>query len=620
MPFININGANLYYELYGTDRSDRAPIVLIHGSTMTGQADWHAVAPLLATHYRVIVPDCRGHGQSSNPNLSYSFKELAADVAALIRALGYERAHIIGHSNGGNVALVTLLEHPDVVQTCIPQAANAYVSQYLIDREPAVFDPVRVAREAPDWMNEMIALHGSTYGSDYWRDLLRLTLREIITEPNYTPDDLARVQRPTFVIQGANDVVNAPDRHAEFIAQHIPAAELWIPPHVAHSVHHEIPLEWLTHVLEFLKRRGDEANDALYRLRQAHYADTRDTIFDVQASPSAVQEEGRGEAVGAGTVPAAVRLTGRVLTAEQHQAAFDVLPATSIDDQINVLLTDESPWALVKRSVSDVRRQPDGLGEQVTQLFVGESVRVLEDRGYWSLVRAERDGYIGWTRTAALQMCDRKAVRAYQKSANVLIQVGLARSFDRPVTGAQQVGALPFGVALPMIETKRGWGAIRLPDDRVWWVKETDVLSLTDRPKPNAVGIAFTLDRIKSFVGIPYMWGGRSPYGYDCSGLAQTFWAFMGVQIPRDADQQFRAGKIVKGTPRPGDLLFFGGDDSDLVEARHERITHVVISLGGDELIHANGGSWSIATNSLNPASPIYRPDLRESLVGARRY
>jgi pimeloyl-ACP methyl ester carboxylesterase len=78
---------------------------LIHGSTITGAEDWSRVAPLLARQYRVIVPDCRGHGQSTNPDLSYSFKEMADDTAALVRALGYERAHIIGHSNGGNVAL-----------------------------------------------------------------------------------------------------------------------------------------------------------------------------------------------------------------------------------------------------------------------------------------------------------------------------------------------------------------------------------------------------------------------------------------------------------------------------------------------------------------------------------
>jgi cell wall-associated NlpC family hydrolase len=182
------------------------------------------------------------------------------------------------------------------------------------------------------------------------------------------------------------------------------------------------------------------------------------------------------------------------------------------------------------------------------------------------------------------------------------------------------VGKLPFGIALPAIEMQRGWAAICLPHDRVWWVKESDLLLITDRPRPNAAGIAFTLDLVKPFVGTPYLWGGRSPYGYDCSGLAQTFWGFMGVPIPRDADQQFRAGKIVKGKPRPGDLLFFGGDDSDLVDARHQRITHVAISLGGDDLIHANGGSWNIAYNSLDPASPIYRADLHKSFAGARRY
>jgi hypothetical protein len=324
------------------------------------------------------------------------------------------------------------------------------------------------------------------------------------------------------------------------------------------------------------------------------------TIFDVHQSEAVVR--------------------GRVLAEEQHQAALNALPAQPASDEVKVLLTDDAPWALVKRSVSDVRRVPDGLSEQLTQLLVGESVRVLEDRGYWSLVRAERDGYIGWTRSAALQPLERKMVRAYQKSATVIIKAPLAQAYNRAAKNAVEVGKIPFGVTLPMIETRGSLSAVRLPDDTIWWLRTIDLLPLADRPKANAEGMAFTLDLIKHFVGTPYMWGGRSPYGYDCSGLAQTFWAFMGVQIPRDADQQFHAGKVVKGQPRLGDLLFFGGDDSDLADARTERITHVVISLGGDEVIHANGGSWNIAYNSLDPASPIYRADLRDSLVGVRRF
>src|SRR5688500_9066227 len=178
MPYIDINGATIYYQSYGDDKPLQTPIVLIHGSTVDSHTDWDSIAPRLARRYKVFAPDCRGHGHSNNPNTSYSFKELADDVAAFVRAMGYERAHIIGHSNGGNVALVTLVEHPEMVQTCILQAANAYVTRYLIEREPKVFDPEYLAREAPEWLAEIKSLHNEVHGSEYWRDLIWLTMKE----------------------------------------------------------------------------------------------------------------------------------------------------------------------------------------------------------------------------------------------------------------------------------------------------------------------------------------------------------------------------------------------------------------------------------------------------------
>jgi pimeloyl-ACP methyl ester carboxylesterase len=263
MPFIPINGADIYYQVYGKDQPGRAPILLIHGSTITGEIDWSHIAPRLAAEYKVYAPDCRGHGQSTNPSTisgqatggGYSFKQLADDAAAFIRAMGYERMHIIGHSNGGNVVLVTLVEHPEVTQTAIPQAANAYVTDYLREREPIVLEPDYYAAHNPESVAEMIAAHGPTHGPDYWRKLLTDTMLEIIREPNYTPADLAKVTRPTLVIMGANDKVNAPDRHAQFIAENIPGAELWIPENTGHNVHFELPDEWVARVLDFLKRR-----------------------------------------------------------------------------------------------------------------------------------------------------------------------------------------------------------------------------------------------------------------------------------------------------------------------------------------------------------------------------
>ncbi|HEU0295021.1 MAG TPA: alpha/beta hydrolase, partial [Anaerolineales bacterium] len=225
-------------------------------STVDSHTDWDSLIPTLAQRYKVFAPDCRGHGKSNNPHMSYSFKELSDDVAAFIRVMGYEKAHIIGHSNGGNVALVTALEHPEVTQTCIAQAANAYVTRYLIEREPKVFDAERVERERPDWRDEMIQLHSAVNGHEYWKDLLWLTMKEIISEPNYSPADLARVSRPMLVIMGGEDKVNAPDEQAQYIAQHVPDAELWIPEKTGHNVHHERKEEWLERVLDFLHRRG----------------------------------------------------------------------------------------------------------------------------------------------------------------------------------------------------------------------------------------------------------------------------------------------------------------------------------------------------------------------------
>lgn len=616
MPFIEINAAQIYYQAFGADQPGKEPILLIHGSTITGQEDWGLIAPLLARDYRVIVPDCRGHGQSSNPTLSYSFKEMADDVAALVHALGYKRAHIIGHSNGGNVALVTLLEHPEAVQTAILQAANAYVSQDLVDKEPHLFDPDRVQNEAPNWMKNMIRLHGPTHGQEYWRDLLRLTVQEIITEPNYAPADLGKVERPVFIIQGENDTVNAPARHAQFMAENIPYAEQWLPAGVGHNVHTEATLEWIRRILDFLDRRGTDPGEALHRLKCSRYADDRDTIFQPQVRLTA---EG-------------LHLSGQVLTVENaeavRQAITQVLPSTTpMQDELRVLLTPETPWALIRRGVTDLRREPRNLSERISQALLGEFVRILhynDPLNDWARVRLEKDGYMGWIHSKALHPCSAAEAAEYSSACNAQVVAELAVTRDSPPgemapSDSQLPGKLPFGAALAVVSFGGAWLQVRLPDGRSAWLQRGDVMPNTERPHTDAAGIQATLALIRRFAGVPYLWGGRTPFGYDCSGLAQAFHAFLGVHIPRDADQQYRMGQPITGTPHPGDLIYFG-DASTRSQQRFAAVTHVAISLGDWKIIHSNGTAWGVSYNDMADENSSYSAWLRQHNLGIRRF
>jgi pimeloyl-ACP methyl ester carboxylesterase len=255
--FETINGARLYYETFGSEQAGQLPVVLIHGALGTGRVDWGDIPARLSAALAgrlVIVPDCRGHGRSDNPGGTYHFAEMAADAVGLARKLGHARAHYIGHSNGGNVALLVLMEHAEAVATCVLQAANAYVSPDWAEREPPYFDPDRILQADPARAAELQSLHGGATGPDYWRRLLPITLKELLAVPNYSPTDLHQVRLPVLVIQGAEDGVNKPGRHAQYLAENIPGARLWMPGGVGHTVHQELPDEWVARVSDFIRR------------------------------------------------------------------------------------------------------------------------------------------------------------------------------------------------------------------------------------------------------------------------------------------------------------------------------------------------------------------------------
>lgn len=296
MLFETSNYNAIHYDEYGSPGAP--PMLLIHGSTLTGEADYVVNSDLarrFAANFRVIVPDCQGHGRSdavwldayddgaddgadideddlvadeldddralgngkaphvllNPPTLNYSFSDMAADLADLLVGLNASPAYVIGHSNGGNVALYMAKEHGENVRAAVLLAANAYIDEHIRTRVPVNMHPDRVERERPEWMREMIELHDTHHGDGYWRELLLATIAETVTAPDWQREDLADVHAPCLVVQGEKDATNAPGRHAQVLHDWLPVSEMWIPPGVGHSVHWEIPDAFERRVRDF---------------------------------------------------------------------------------------------------------------------------------------------------------------------------------------------------------------------------------------------------------------------------------------------------------------------------------------------------------------------------------
>lgn len=116
MPFLAINNVQLYFEQVGNWQSEREVVLLIHGLG-SSHRDWEYQVEALVPHYKVLLVDLRGHGQSDKPNMPYSIPMFAKDVAAMVTALALREIHVIGHSMGGMVAFQLTLDHPHLVKS-----------------------------------------------------------------------------------------------------------------------------------------------------------------------------------------------------------------------------------------------------------------------------------------------------------------------------------------------------------------------------------------------------------------------------------------------------------------------------------------------------------------------
>lgn len=349
------------------------------------------------------------------------------------------------------------------------------------------------------------------------------------------------------------------------------------------------------------------AADPLDAVRARFAPDKRLTVFDVRI-------ERTSDAVVA---------VGEVESAAARDAALEALHATlaHVVDRISVLPSREigaDTQGVIRVSVANVRGKPDHAAEMVTQTLMGWPVRILKQKSGWYLVHTEPDGYLGWIEELQMARMTPDERAAWDSSRLVVATSPYTTVRSAASPTAEPVADLVIGALLRENGAAAGWTRVSLPDDRSGYVASADVEEY-DRWKSSRTMSAAAIEQTaRLFMGTPYLWGGTSSKGFDCSGFAKTVLHLNGIELPRDTDQQADAGQAVPLDDqltqlRPGDLLFFG----TRATAEHpERISHVGIHIGNLEFIHASG---LVRRNSLDPASPIYSASLKGRLLRARR-
>ena len=222
---------------------------------------------------------------------------------------------------------------------------------------------------------------------------------------------------------------------------------------------------------------------------------------------------------------------------------------------------------MIVTSVADIWTKPSTESERDSQVIFGESVELLENLGTFSKVKSV-DGVIGYVKTALLgEWSERHYKLSHQIRSEKL--------------------SFPFGSYV----SKRDVSVFKLPKRYLRPIEETFIpVNLTRR-----------------FVGIPYLWGGTSDFGFDCSGYTQRLFRFSGTEIPRNSDQQSKASETVPDfeSALPGDLVFFEG--------------HVAFHQGKGKIIHANGHYSRVTETDLFDSSP-YSKELLEIMEKIGRF
>ncbi len=223
-------------------------------------------------------------------------------------------------------------------------------------------------------------------------------------------------------------------------------------------------------------------------------------------------------------------------------------------------------YGICNLSIVPLRIEPNDSSEMISQVLFGEHFKIIETRKKWSKIRIAFDNYEGWIDANQYEEITEEIFINIEKSETILAH----ELIDFAIDEEEKFNIIPLGSSLPFYNNQK------LFINNTTFQYEGAVIS-KKQSKEAIVKIAF------KYLNAPYLWGGKTPFGVDCSGFTQMVYKLCGYKLLRDATQQATQGEVLSfiEESEPGDLAFFDNSEGE--------ITHVGIIMKDNYIIHAHG-------------------------------